>query len=275
MPILKKSRTTKLVPEWRQAAFDLFSDVIERPLLILALVMIPLIIIPLVDSGLPANVSNTFEAIDYFIWGVFVVEYAVKLLLAPRRWHFVTHNPLDLVVVAVPMLRPLRILRSARALRLSRLSRLGAFAGEGAERTKRSLHVRGLGYICTVTGALLVMASVAVYDLEHHAHGATIKTFPDSLWWAVQTVMTIGYGDKVPVTAGARAIAVVLMLSGIALLSVITASLATFFVAHSQPAAEVRQLDADAHESQGQLQQVLERLSAIEAALATIAASQL
>src|SRR2546421_1503678 len=132
------------VSEWRRDAFERFSDATELPLVVLALAMIPLILVPLI-ADLPSDVAHAFDVADFVIWGVFVFEYVVKLALAPQRWRFVTHNLLDLVVVIVPFLRPLRLLRSARALRISRLARLGAFAGLGTEKSRRSLHVRGVG----------------------------------------------------------------------------------------------------------------------------------
>jgi hypothetical protein len=76
-----------------------FSDVVELPLVILAVAMIPLIIIPLV-ADLPSDVGNAFETADFLIWGIFVLEYAVKISLAPNRVHYFTHSLLDLVVVA-------------------------------------------------------------------------------------------------------------------------------------------------------------------------------
>jgi voltage-gated potassium channel len=261
----RKGKRVQQAPGWRQAAFERFSSVVEVPLLIMAVAMIPLIVVPLVVD-LPSDVADAFLTADYFIWAVFAVEYAVKVSLAPNRWHFFTHTPLDFIIVVVPMLRPLRIMRSARALRLARLTRLGAFFGRGAQASKRSLHVRGVGYVLVVTMALVMVLSLVVYDLERTARGSSIHTWSDALWWAVSTVTTVGYGDKVPVTGAAKGVAVVLMLCGIALLGVITASLATFFVSHSE--AEARKERADAQDER--MDQVLERLAAIESSLASL-----
>ncbi len=230
---VKRERTRREIPPWRQEAFDQFSQAVQLPLLVLAVLMIPIIIVPLVTT-LPHEVQSAFDTVDYFIWAVFVLEFAIRFMLAPRRWHFVTHNPFDLVVVAVPILRPLNIVRSAEALRLARLTRLGAFAGEGTSKGRAALHVRGLGYVAAVTGFLILVTSVVVYDLERAAPGTSIKNWGDSLWWAIVTVTTVGYGDKTPVTAGGRGVAVVLMVAGIALISVLTAALATYFVQHSR-----------------------------------------
>lgn len=58
------------------------------------------------------------NAIDYTVWAVFVVEYLVKLYLAPSRRRFVRTHLLDLVVIVIPFLRPLRVVRVLRLLRL-------------------------------------------------------------------------------------------------------------------------------------------------------------
>lgn len=272
------------IPAWREDAFDQFSRAVQLPLLVLAVLMIPIIIVPLV-TNLPRSIQSAFDTVDYFIWAVFVAEYAIRFVLAPRRWHFVTHNPFDLVVVAVPILRPLNIVRSAEALRLARLTRLGAFAGEGTSKGRAALHVRGLSYVAAVTGFLIVVTSVVVYDLERTAHGASIRNWGDSLWWAIVTVTTVGYGDKVPVTAGGRGVAVVLMLAGIALISVLTAALATYFVSHSSgsrnsspravtPLVATTARDLGSSEVPAEaFGALLDRITNIEHSLATIAAT--
>lgn len=257
------------MPAWRQQAFDRFSATVELPMLVLTLVMVPILIIPFV-AHLAPGLENALLSIDYFIWAIFAVEYIVRLVLAPRRGHFFLHNLPDLVVVAVPMLRPLRLVRSVRLLRVLRLGRLTALAGQGTSKSKRSLHVQGLNYVLVVTGALVLITSLVVYDLERQAPGSTIKTWPDGLWWALSTVTTVGYGDKVPVTAGGRAVAVVLMLGGIALLGVITAAIAATFVAHSQGKHDEAEKQRD-DETEDRLIEVLARLTALEGNLRAIA----
>jgi voltage-gated potassium channel len=261
-----KVRHDSAVPDWRQTAFDRFSTATELPMLVLTIVMVPVLIIPLVNDTLPSSLNNALEVFDYFIWGIFAVEYAVRVVLAPRRWHFVTHHPADLVVVLVPMLRPLRVVRSVRLLRFLRLARLGALAQHGVGTSRRSLHAQGLAYVVVITGVLVLMTSLVVFDLEREATGSTIKTWPDGLWWALTTVTTVGYGDKVPVTPGGRAVAVVLMLGGIALLSVITAAIAATFIAHSR--TQLRGEEQHREEANDELlTDVVARMAALETAV--------
>jgi voltage-gated potassium channel len=256
------------VPAWRRQAFESFSRVVEWPLLVLAGVMIPTIVIPLI-ADLPHDIASALDAVDYFIWGVFILEYAVKVVLAPRRWDFVKHDPLDLVIIAVPLLRPLRLLRAARELRLLRLTRLGAFAGKEATGARRALHVQGLMYVGVVTASLVFVTSLVVYDLERTARHATIKSWPDSLWWAVSTVSSIGARGLEPVTAGGRTVATLLMFAGIGLVSVLTAALATFFVARLREGTVAA---PDGSGLEARIETVLERLTSLEARLGQVLA---
>lgn len=117
-----------------QDAYDRFSAAVELPLTILALLWLPVLVVPLV-AHLSPGVADTFEAIDYFVWAVFGVEYLTKLYLSPARWQFVKHHLLDLAVVALPVLRPLRALR---LLRLFNVGRAGIVLANGLRRTRPS-----------------------------------------------------------------------------------------------------------------------------------------
>lgn len=77
---------------------------------------------------------------------------------------------------------------------------------------------------------VVFVAALAALDAERNSPGATITTFGDALWWAVVTITTVGYGDLSPVTIEGRMIAVALMIGGIGLLGVVTATLASWIV---------------------------------------------
>jgi voltage-gated potassium channel len=233
-------------------------------MLILTIVMVPVLIMPYAVHHLSAGTKSLLDAIDYFIWAIFLFEYLIRVTLAPNRRHFVIHNIPDLVIVLVPMLRPLRIIRSVRVVRALRLSRLTALAGEGAQKSKRSLHSRVTNYVLVVMAGLIVVSSVVVLDLEREVKGANIKSLGDALWWAVTTITTVGYGDRYPVTAGGRAVAAVLMIGGIALLGVITAAIAAYFVQHSREHGPEADQGVD----------LIRRLDAIEAMLAQLVAQR-
>ena len=78
------------------------------------------------------------------------------------------------------------------------------------------------------------IAAIQITVSERTVDGSNIKNFGDGLWWAITTVTTVGYGDRYPTTTEGRFLAVVLMIMGISLMGVITASVAAWFVKLSQ-----------------------------------------
>jgi voltage-gated potassium channel len=205
--------------------------------MVLALLMLPVLLGPVLFQ-IPENLNGLLGAADWFIWGIFALDYFVRLYLSPSRWRYVRSHLPDLVIVVVPFLRPLRLLRSARVLRVLRLGRVAAFLTRGFRDISRILTTRGVNYVLLIVVALVFVAGAIVVELERGAEGANIKSFPDGLWWAATTVTTVGYGDKFPTSLAGRGIAVLLMLAGIALFGVLTAAIAAFFVeedAKSEP----------------------------------------
>lgn len=235
-----------------QDVYDRFSAAVELPLTILALLWLPVLILPFIFS-LPAGVRDTFEAIDFMVWAAFVLEYLAKLYMAPARKHFVTHHLLDLAVIAVPLFRPLR---AARLLRLLNLTRVGVVLANALRRERDLATHRGIHFVVLAVMAIVFACSGLALSFEAHAKGSNIHDFGDALWWAVVTVTTVGYGDKYPVTAGGRGVALVLMLVGIGLIGVLTATVASYFVQQTR--------DAERDE-------VIARLDRIESLLAQIA----
>lgn len=81
---------------------------------------------------------------------------------------------------------------------------------------------------------LIVFACAGlVLSFEANSRGSNIHNYGQALWWAIVTVTTVGYGDKYPVTPGGQDVAVVLMLVGIGLIGVLTATVASYFVEQS------------------------------------------
>ncbi len=167
--------------------------------------------------------------------GAFACDYAVRLFLAPERWRFVRTHPLDLLVIALPMLRPLR------ALRLLRLARVATLLGLTHRQAQRSLHARVSAYVGATVVVFMGVSAVAMVDVERRSEDANITSLSDALWWAATTVTTVGYGDRYPTTGLGRLIALALMVVSIALLGVVSASVAAFFVSRLQ---DVQQAEA-------------------------------
>lgn len=203
----------------------------EWPLMGMAILFAVAYAWPILDPDLPKGLRVAAEAVAWTSWAAFAVDYVVGLCLAPVRRQYIRRHWLDLIVVALPLLRPLRLLRL-----LTLLSVLHAKAGS-------RLRGQVLTYAAGGTALMCVLAALAVLDAERRAPEGTanITSFGDALWWAITTITTVGYGDRFPVTGVGRAVALALMLCGIALLGVVTATLASWLVQRVSEAEEESQ----------------------------------
>jgi len=150
------------------------------------------------------------------IWAVFIVDYFVRLGLASNRRKFVRHNILDMTSMVIPFMRPFLLLVYLRRLRW--------FRG----RTGSSLRARILAYAGSAVIMFIYVISLAVFAAERHAPGASITSYGDSVWWAMETISTVGYGDMVPVTVPGRIYAVFLMLGGMVIVGATTATVISY-----------------------------------------------
>jgi len=112
--------------------------------------------------------------------------------------------------------------------------------------------------------------SWAMWLLERHHDGSNITSFPRALWWAMETITTVGYGDHHPVTTGGRLVAAGLMVVGLALVGVITATVVTWFFAELELVRDLRDIVREEEQEEATLAAVLERLGRIEAQLDTL-----
>jgi voltage-gated potassium channel len=190
----------------------------DWPLTVAALVFLAAYAWPILDPELSTSWRTLCQAATWVAWAAFAGDYLIRLGLSRDRRRFVRQNLLDLLIVALPVLRPLRLLRL-----VTLLSVLNRHAGS-------SMRGRVAVYVGGASVLVITVSALAVLDAERGEEGAGIQTFGDALWWAVTTVTTVGYGDRYPVTANGRFVAVGLMLAGIALLGVVTASLASWLI---------------------------------------------
>lgn len=224
------------------------------PLLALAVVALPVLVVPAV-ADLSPGAETVLLALGWLIWGLFLGDYGIRLYLAPDRWRFVRTNKVDLLIVVLPFLRPLHVVRSARALRILRAARASTFLGRGIGAVGEVFTRHKLHYALTVTGALTVAGALLVYDFETSAPGGNIDSLGDALWWAAATVTTVGFGDHFPTTTGGRAVGIALMVVAISLFGFVAGSLVSYF------------FDSREKEGEPTLQDVVERLERIEARL--------
>lgn len=205
----------------------------DGPLLIAAALFLAAYAWPILQPGLPAWASQACTVVSWVVWITFALDFAVRLALAEGRWRFLYRNWMDILTLAVPMLRPIRALRVVVALNI--IGRRGSGFARG----------KIVAYVAGSVALVGFVASLAVLEAERHNPAANIKSFGDAAWWAATTVTTVGYGDRYPTTFEGRMVAVGLMVTGIALLGVVTAALASWFV---EKLAEVQAAEARTEE---------------------------
>ncbi|WP_328324751.1 MULTISPECIES: potassium channel family protein [unclassified Streptomyces] len=190
----------------------------EVPLFAAALIFLACYAVHVLAQGPDPLLRDVALALSLAVWLVFILDYAVRLVLSGQGMRFPRTHRMDTVVVVLPLLRLLRMVQLYNVVQQKRAQpRLG-------------LHGRVIAY-AGVSALLLAFAgSLAVYSAERAAPRATIRTFGDALWWAAATLSTVGYGDVVPVTLLGRLIAVAMMACGIALLGAVTGSFSSWLL---------------------------------------------
>ena len=201
----------------RDAAFmKRYEAWMQLPIIVSAI--LPLIVVPGPDSpvGIVVGVST---------WLVFVVDYVVRLRHIYRYRH-TGFGRFDLFVVVATapwfLIPGLQAGEFVVLLRLVRLARL-VLASRGARRL-----FERLGRVAAVAIGIVILGSLVAYHAEHPVN-SEFATVGDAFWWGIVTLTTVGYGDIVPKTATGRWAAVVIMITGVAVLGVLAGSLASFF----------------------------------------------
>jgi voltage-gated potassium channel len=220
------------------------------PLVVGAAVFLAAYAWPILEPDLDSDVRLACRVASLVVWIAFAVDYLVRLTLAERRARFVRSNWLDLVTLALPMFRPLQAMRFLVALNM--MAKRGAGFARG----------RVVASVCVAVGIGGFVAALAMLDAERANPDANIRSFGDAAWWAAVTVPTVGYGDRYPTTTAGRFIGAALMLTGIALLGVVTAAIASWFV------EKMSEVEAGHMETQEDLAELMAEVRALRAELA-------
>ena len=213
------------------ARYDRLTRALEWPMAILALAVIPAL---LLDDGDATPRTHLIAAtINWVVWLAFCGEFVLRLTLAPKRRRFLRQSWFDLFLIAVspPFGVPdsMKGMLAIRALRVLRFIRALAFLSIGIKTSRRALKHRKLHYVLIITCGVMVLGATGLYVAERGRNEA-LTSFWDALWWAISTTTTVGYGDIYPTTGEGRLIAVLLMLTGIGVIGVFTATIASLFM---------------------------------------------
>ncbi|UZJ32269.1 potassium channel family protein [Streptomyces endophytica] len=168
--------------------------------------------------GLSPGWHAFWSLVSFVTWGLFVAEYLARLVFSDDRKRFVRTRWLDLLVIVLPLLRPLRLIETH-----DRMQRRRAHP-------RLALEARVMAYTGLAALLLGFAASLAVYHDERYAPGSTVRTFGDAVWWACSTLTTTGYGDVTPITPRGRVTGAVLMVLGVALVGAVVGSFSSWLL---------------------------------------------
>lgn len=200
----------------RERAVEKWEHYSTLPLALLALVYLGLYAIEVLGDQSQVILFDLILVSDV-IWGIFILDFVCRLVMHDNKKLFLKKNVIELIGLILPFFRAFRMFRVVIAIGF-------------LTRAAKSLQGRINIYIGLILPILIFTCSLGVYEAEHTTHGANITNYGDAIWWAFVTITTIGYGDYYPITFEGRTIAVLLMLSGLALVSVITVSFASWFL---------------------------------------------
>ena len=198
------------------------------------------------DHTISQQYATQFALFDKFSVIIFSIEYLVRIWSCVEKRHSKRHSSseirlryiispsaiIDLIAIApffisffiVIDLRYLRLLRILRLLKLSHY-----LQGFSLFLTVLFKELKNIAAAIMVMVFLIIIAASLMYTLESEAQPEVFGNIMHSLWWAVVTMTTVGYGDVTPVTASGKVVATFIMLIGVALVALPTAILAARF----------------------------------------------
>ncbi|TWU22627.1 ion transporter [Bythopirellula polymerisocia] len=164
--------------------------------------------------------------VDFVILVLFTIEYLARFVVADHPWQYIRsfYGIIDLVAIFpfwIGNVIDLRAVRVFRFLRLFRVLKIVRY-NKAIRRLFRALHIarEEIVLFTCVTGILMYLAAVGIYYCEHEAQPEKFASVFHSLWWAVATLTTVGYGDVYPITVGGRCFTFFILIIGLAVVSV-------------------------------------------------------
>ncbi|AOT68304.1 potassium channel family protein [Geosporobacter ferrireducens] len=201
---------------------------------LLAIIAVSITILDL-NNRIIITPNSSIYWLDNGILAFFTADYFIRLAISKNKKEFFKYNILDLVAI-IPYssvfrifraFRLIKVIRITKAFKITRLIRGFALANKIKTRVSTFVNTNGFIYILYLTIITIVLGAIGIYFAEFKSN---IKSFEDALWWSFVTATTVGYGDIAPTTTIGRMIAAILMIVGIGFISMLTGTIATFFL---------------------------------------------
>ena len=213
--------------------FDLFI----QGMIVLSLVTFSMDTIP----NKSADYYQTLYIVEVATVSIFSVEYILRVILTKGKLRFIFsfYGLVDLLAIMPFYLSGGLDLRSLRALRLLRLFKLLRYSYAIRKlRNAVMLARQELVLFFSLTCVLLYLSAVGIYYFENEAQPEKFSSIIDSLWWAVATLTTVGYGDVYPITAGGKLFTFLILMIGLGIVAIPAGIIASSISAASRELEE-------------------------------------
>lgn len=208
-------------------------DWLQTPMLVLSFAWLVLVVVELAWGS--ADILETF---GIAIWVIFILEFLLRLVLAPEKFAFLGRNWLTILSLVVPAFRLFRVLRALSFLRGLRLVRIVGTANRSMNALRASMGRHGAGYISILTAIVVLLGAGGMLAFEPAtASQGGFTGYADALWWTVMLLTSLG-SEFWPKTAEGRLLCVLLALYGFAVFGYVTATFASFFLGRDAAASE-------------------------------------
>ncbi|WP_207425353.1 ion transporter [Pedobacter sp. SYSU D00535] len=197
----------------------------EGPMSFLGFIWLVLLVLELTHG-----LNDALQLVSSVIWLAFLLDFLVKVILAPLKLNYLKRNVLTIVSLIIPGLRFFRVfpfIRYIRFLRSARLIKIVASLNRGMKSLNATMNRRGFSYIMLLNLIVIFAGAAGMYAFENQEGG--LDNYVRALWWTVMLVITVGT-DFWPQTTEGRVLCFILALYGFAVFGYITATLASFFV---------------------------------------------
>ncbi|MBL3528768.1 MAG: ion transporter [gamma proteobacterium endosymbiont of Lamellibrachia anaximandri] len=182
---------------------------------------------------LSLNTKKTLRVIEIITVGIFTLEYVLRITISERKLGFIFsfYGLVDLAAILpfyIASGLDLRAVRVFRLLRLVRILKLFKYS-QAIKRFHRALVIAKeelilFGFVAAI---MLYLSAVGIYYFENSAQPEQFKSVFHSLWWAVTTLTTVGYGDMYPITAGGKLFTFFVLMIGLGIVAVPTGLIAS------------------------------------------------
>lgn len=220
--------------EVKQSRYKLlrhFESLFEIPMILLGFIWIGLLLYELIFKVTPFT-----EKASFTIWIIFIVDFIIKLLLAPFKIKFLRTNTLTMISLVVPAFRVLRVLRVFRIARGLRLVKILGSINRGMRALNATMKRRAFGFVMALTLLVLFIGAAGMYAFEKDVNGG-LGNFGTALWWTGMVLTTMG-SEAWPKTVEGRILCLVLAIYSFTVFGYITASIASFFIGRDAESKE-------------------------------------